>query len=451
MGFVKENKSIIIAGITSIFIAVMFQISLLDFLSSNKLLIAGIIISAVYLWRPEAGIFIFIGIIPFFDAKSIPVLCGVLFVCFLFLLITRKIKGIGFPLLIPVLIYCAILILSCYRATYFIESFKATLSQIAIILFCFIAYNSINTKKQLANALNFFVFSGFAVSLYGIYQHFFYEAMPESWIDSTVFTQIKVRVFSTLENPNVLGHYLIFAIMFCILLLWTSKTYQKIIYSVILAAMLSCVIFTYSRGAIWSIVPAFFVFLLFKNWKLLVPGFVSLAIGSYLLSPNIVNRLSSSFSTGDSSLIYRFGIWKASINIAYYNWLFGIGPGREIYCKEYGLYSDKPAAHPHNFILQIFVETGVLGLLSFLFIIAVFFKKLWTSFKKADDKFYSTLVICIFSIIAGYFFQGLLEGIFADMRVLAVFWLTISLGMICEKLVLKNYNAKKPIKYAESI
>ena len=418
----------------------MFQISLFDFLGSNKLLITLIIISAVYFWRPEAGIYIFAGIIPFVEDQSIPVICGVMFICFLFLQITRRIKGCGFPLLIPVLIYCAVLLLSCYKSDLFIDSFKATLSQIAIILFCFIAYNSINTKKQLVFALNFFVFSGFAVSLYGIYQHFFYHAMPESWIDSTVFTQIKVRVFSTLENPNVLGHYLIFAIMFCILFLWTSKIYQKIIYSGVLAAMISCVLFTYSRGAIWSIVPAIFVFLLFKNWKLLLPGFVSLALGSYLLSPSIVNRLSSSFSTGDSSLLYRFSIWKASINIAYYNWLFGIGPGREQYFREYGLYSDKPAAHPHNFILQIFVETGVLGLLSFLFIIALFFKKLWTSFNKADDNFYSTLVICIFSIMAGYFFQGLLEGIFIDMRVLAVFWLAISLGMICEKLVLKKCN-----------
>ncbi len=59
------------------------------------------------------------------------------------------------------------------------------------------------------------VFAGVAVSMYGVYQYFFYAPdNTNGWIDSDMFYSISKRVYSTLENPNVLAEYLLLVIPF---------------------------------------------------------------------------------------------------------------------------------------------------------------------------------------------------------------------------------------------
>lgn len=52
------------------------------------------------------------------------------------------------------------------------------------------------------------------VSGLGIFQKIFGVTADGVWVDPAQFPDIKVRVFSTLVNPNILGGYLVLVIAY---------------------------------------------------------------------------------------------------------------------------------------------------------------------------------------------------------------------------------------------
>lgn len=70
------------------------------------------------------------------------------------------------------------------------------------------------------------------------------------WVDPKQFPDIKVRVFSTLVNPNILAGYLVLVIAYSTAFFNQTKAYKKwrlvFLDTGILAAL--CLLYTYSRG-----------------------------------------------------------------------------------------------------------------------------------------------------------------------------------------------------------
>ena len=84
---------------------------------------------------------------------------------------------------------------------------------VAFLLFALVLENAVVTRRQLDVLLVFLVLAGTAVSVYGICQYVFgWGYQSEAWVDSDMFGDITFRVTATLENPNMLGQYLILAI-----------------------------------------------------------------------------------------------------------------------------------------------------------------------------------------------------------------------------------------------
>ena len=52
--------------------------------------------------------------------------------------------------------------------------------------------------------------SAVMVTLYGFYQYLFgINISANEWVDGEQFPDLKIRVFSTLENPNLLAGFLV--------------------------------------------------------------------------------------------------------------------------------------------------------------------------------------------------------------------------------------------------
>lgn len=99
------------------------------------------------------------------------------------------------------------------------------------------------------------------------------------------------------------------------------------------------------------------------------------------MNPNLRTRLSDTsglFSTNaasiDQATAYRLTLWRTGAHIFADHWLTGIGPRgfRHIYA-EYAAADDfwikrigSGQTHPHQFMLEVAVETGVLGLAAYL-------------------------------------------------------------------------------------
>ena len=109
-----------------------------------------------------------------------------------------------------------------YAAIYLVGTlFSVTLSgsllggclTVAFTLFALVLENSIATRRQLDTLILLLVLAGAAVALYGVCQYLFgWGYQSEAWVDSDMFSDIAFRVTATLENPNMLGQYLILVI-----------------------------------------------------------------------------------------------------------------------------------------------------------------------------------------------------------------------------------------------
>jgi O-antigen ligase len=117
---------------------------------------------------------------------------------------------------------------------------------------------------------------------------------------------------------------------------------------------------------------------------------------------NLFNMLST--QTIDSSTNSRLEQWSQAIELISDRFWFGYGLDSYKIVGDYGFFQ------PHNFILQILIELGFVGIMLIGFILtAPIIKNLYLTIK---TKSINTLAIFFISILGAYVVQGLLDGIF---------------------------------------
>ena len=84
--------------------------------------------------------------------------------------------------------------------------------------------NAVTSKRELNVLVLGMVAAGVIVSLYGFYQYIFGADGSAAWTDDDMFSSISTRVYSTLQNPNVLSEYLLLIIPLSAACLFTAKT-----------------------------------------------------------------------------------------------------------------------------------------------------------------------------------------------------------------------------------
>ncbi len=272
------------------------------------------------------------------------------------------------------------------------------------------------TKKILGISL----VSGTIVALWGLPSHFGYDPtclLFRGSLDVSCWTsdfQPKVRIFSTLGQPDWLGAYL--AILTPLLLAFFLNAKRRLLatYYLLLATLFYLdLLFTKSRSALlgawvgiavfggiyfWSELKGKFRSLdkkfIIHHLSFIILMFLLLASTLFIYHPSI-GKLSpktaepGTFSTGgggtDSGKIRLF-VWQGALNAWIHNPV--IGTGVETFA--FAFYKYKPVGHnltsewnflynkAHNEYLNFLATTGLFGLLSYLSIISLF---LWICIK----------------------------------------------------------------------
>ena len=309
------------------------------------------------------------------------------------------------------------------------KSMQILMLYIAFAVFYFVTVNTVRTKQQWYNLVMFFVLSGAAVALFGVYQNFVLETTAQSsWVDTEMFSEIGVRVYSTLDNPNVLGQFLVLVIPVAFAMLVSEKkALSKIVLFLSCVIMGACLIFTWSRAGWVAIVLAlgFFVVMKDRRWSTLV--IVALLIMPFVLPQNILSRITSIGNMKDSSTAYRVSVWIASLRIAADYWLGGIGLGSGAFERMYQNYALNGAGfalHSHNFYIQLVVEMGVLGLIVFFAIIFLAYKQIICIKDKKSLNYNVSLAIG--GALLGYLFQGMAENLWYNYRMVLIFFICLA-------------------------
>lgn len=313
------------------------------------------------------------------------------------------------------------------------ESRNIALLIIAFVLSYFVVINTIENEKQFKFILYIFSIAAVITAFYGLYQYMFGDLYSQAWLDKEMFEDIKMRVYSTFENPNVYGEYLILAIPIIAGLLWTEKgIFKKLFWLGSLGVTMLALALTFSRGCWLGIILAIGLLAIMIDRRFILLGIVVLLFLPFVLPESIINRFLSIGNMGDSSTSYRVYIWMGTLAMLADYWFSGIGLGITSFNMIYPIYSynNISAPHSHNLYLQLVVEFGIVGLIVFLGMLYNFYKETIISICKKKNILTSSLI----AGVSGFMLQSMFDHTWYNYRVVLIFWIIIAFGLVSTKV-----------------
>ncbi|MDD5589557.1 MAG: O-antigen ligase family protein [Candidatus Portnoybacteria bacterium] len=154
------------------------------------------------------------------------------------------------------------------------------------------------------------------------------------------------------------------------------------------------------------------------------------------------SKLDDLFSSPRSSWQSRLMIWRAASEIIKENPFLGIGPGmfQDYYLKYQSKfpipYLEWAVPQPHNIFLAFWLQTGILGLAGFAWLLISFFKKtLFLLFKQKNQLALILLLPMVYFIV-----HGLADTPYFKNDLALIFWVLIALAAA---LIIGNGDAPK--------
>ncbi|MCD2501287.1 O-antigen ligase family protein [Clostridium sp. NSJ-145] len=298
-----------------------------------------------------------------------------------------------------------------------------------LFIFLVLLFN-LRDKKRFYLFLNTFVFSNLIVGLYAIYQSIF----KSSIIDEAH------RITSTLENSNNLGAYTILSIFIVFALICKSKKISiKFMYALVFIAQLFSLITCQSRNALLALFVGSFLFaILYKKQYLIITLVLPIIL---LIIPAARVRFFEIFDFSQN--ISRLKVWKISLLMIKDNFLSGVG--YENFQYLYKTYVSKnmhlrvwdgyQAYHPHNILLKVQTELGIIGTITFLlFIICV----VVTCYKSLKQNYHTNNKILIIGFISSFFafqWMNIIDNFYTPPKLLITMFIV---------LAFLNYSNSKP-------
>lgn len=290
--------------------------------------------------------------------------------------IDTRFKLRGLPLDLQVGLFALISAISVFFSS--ARSFELIYQYFAIVGVYMLTYlligQNIRTRAQVKTVVLALSLSALLVVLWGYFQFIFgIDTADMKWVDPEKFPELKNRVFSTLENPNILAGYLdVFICLALGVLAKVSGRTPKLIMLLLIAMLAACLAMTYSRGAYLSIGIVFIVYGIIQDWRVLAL-FLLVSAGLFVSDSAFVHRLTSILEMTDSSQGLRVGIWVSTLAMIADHPFIGIGWGafKEVY-PSYDYYlkgTDVLIYHAHNIYLHYAAEIGIVGALTFFWCI----------------------------------------------------------------------------------
>lgn len=266
------------------------------------------------------------------------------------------------------------------------------------IIFGIMAAAIIEKKKDFLNFVYFFLTASFFLSIYGIWQFISGHTLPGG------------RVAAVFTSANYLAMFLGVAFSFIFLINASKKISEKYLLRLVFSIISIAFLLTRSEGAFLGIILAIlFAFLLkFKKISVrFVVVIIILSLSAQIFLPYFF--LEKIKNTSRNDFYSRLQIWYVSGKILKESSFWGIGLGRfeAVYQKYLPNFFFPPlewlSPRPHSLILSFLLETGILGFIAFLMILANFLKNsLKLVLKNESDMVFSVLIAILFIIFHGF-------------------------------------------------
>jgi putative inorganic carbon (HCO3(-)) transporter len=343
------------------------------------------------------------------------------------------------PIELPLFIFGFLVILSTVNSVLPKTSLSYLILYLVSFMLLMLIVSSASSFRELDSMIEILLLGVTFTALYGIYQWKIIGIPVNPSITDTRLSPGLSRISSTMGNENVYGGLLVLTIPFFISSIINAKTLiRRLFFCALFLPVLLALFLTGSRSAWISFAASIFVFIFLKNRKLIPLALLVGVLSIPMLPDPIYRRIMTLFNPHDNSAKYRTLIFEHAKPMLMDYWTTGVGLGSDTFTsifKRYLSFKLPTAAHTHNLYLQLWLEMGILGIISFLWFL---FRLLKNSairvFSKGQDDI-KNILIAGTSALSGILVMALADHIWFYNRLMLLFWAVAGIVLACQNIL----------------
>ena len=309
--------------------------------------------------------------------------------------------------------------------------------------------STVERREQLMRLLSSASLALLIMSLAGFYQRIQGVEVNPSYVDMDLNKGMPGRVYAFYENPNSFAEVLLLLIPLAVALMLCSKGWTGRFLG-LLSTCAGCMVMamTYSRASWVGLAVAAFLFVLLWKRKLIPAGILVACAGLALLPDTVFHRILTIFNTSDTSTNSRFPLYQAAGEFLKQRPIRGAGLGTDAVraaIRDLNLFHGHDHfVHCHNIYLQVWCETGLVGLIAFVGGIFWTVKKGIKAVAQAACHRQTRMVIIgSASALVGTMICGIADYVWNYPRVMLIFWFVCALAVAGIRL------AAREVRHAE--
>jgi len=349
----------------------------------------------------------------------------------------------------PMVLFIFVCFLSVLNSQYLIFSLRGFFFKVLQWTFLYFVFvEVVTTRKQLRIFLTVFFISAMIVMIDG----FFQSLTGRDFIFQHILWG--GRVSASFRHPNDFGGYLIIvSLMLLTMTLFChfdnqedndifkrmkfleSPIFWKLINVVWCICSVVSLGLTLSRGA-WIGFYGGLIFLAVQKKRMLLVSLAIMITFYAVFSTKMSNARQESFLAPKTFTIGsgRIDYWKESWNmIRDFPWL---GVGLNSYSQEAPKYKKSWGGYPHNCYLQMTVEIGIVGLLSFLWMLFILFRNTLRNLRSIHDDFFQALLMGLSCGLLGFLVHSFVDTNFYSVQLGNLMWVIMGAVVATQKIAL---------------
>jgi len=382
------------------------------------------------------GIYLFAAAAPFSNAAMEIVIGCLTFIWFARMFFEKRILFKLTYTTIFIVVYLAAMLVSGFLSIRPVQS-ALMIQWEWIVLLYFVILNTMPSRKVFLDSVKILAVSCSIVSVYAIWQHF-------TGVD--IIRQINLPGYSGFHRSGgFFGFCLTFGGFFVMAYIVTLGSFlgsvdrrTKILLGVSSLLMFLAVIASYTRSSWFGALAGTIILTFAYRWKTGVLFVVLIMLfwtGVYFIHPTLITEfglisiVDPNYSEGSQM---RMDLWIKGLLIWRDFPVLGIGQGnfriyQDIYDFPESIYG---FGHLHNELLNVAVQLGIVGLLSFLGIWIMFFLECYRFWRRERESnhYLAASVLGCGCATAGILAAGFFQCFFTDIEVGMMWWFIAGLG-----------------------
>ena len=340
------------------------------------------------------------------------------------------------PLNIPIAAFLVVAAIGVIMGVDFKHNLKGYMTLGWISIF-FLTVNNVKDETQFKKLVRILILITTIAGAYAIFQHF---TRIDFFGNVKYLEKSFARSPGFFNSPQTFGNYILLVLPVVFGLSFHSNNRREKRWLQLSGLIvLTAIIFSYTRGVWLGLIGGLIFMAILRSKKFLLSVLTAIVVGCLLLTfipsskltRRVVGTLTSERPVGD-----RIYFWEGSLKIIRDYPITGLGwEGFGLVYPEY-----KPAegrqlvSNAHNNFIDMAVDSGLLGLGIFIWLLVTIYKVGFQIFKKLEEGYFKGIAWGFLGSLTAFLIAGLSQYNFGDSEVVMLFYFLLGMVMVIPRI-----------------